>query len=107
MAAAKSCENCGWMDEALANRFGCDTCTRQPEPARTSDNWRPQLPFDHKDLSWGEADMKDRAGWDVRRPTWISAIASWSKGPDGAGWSIEDLRARDYFIVGRRESEHE
>jgi hypothetical protein len=102
MLEVKDCHNCGWMTEIPEFREGCEDCTRQPPQTRERDNWKSILPYDHDHLSWEKADKRDQEGWDVRRPGWKSSIASWCRGPDGRGWSVEDLRARDYFVVGKR-----
>jgi hypothetical protein len=92
----KTCEGCR-HGYAMVSLPVCQECSRYPQKP-TKDNWEPLLPEKHENLTWGEADKLWHEGWNVMQVRNGAAIFNW----DSFSWSYEQIRATDWYVVGRR-----
>lgn len=92
----KHCGNCDY--HGLNGVTPCHVCSRS---ATLRDCWVQRRPEKSVNLTWWEADKLWHDGWLVVRSGLSALDFDW----DSAEWDVEDIRATDWCVKGRRNKE--
>ena len=92
------CNECSENQHQACPGFPCSECKHYPR----KDLFKPKMPIKNRNLTWNEADKLWHEGWFLTRNADTSIeIADWDSVRD---WRTEDIRATDWFVVGRRKT---